>query len=119
MIPLLLFLGGGFTLAIASAVYWFVQSRRIQQSARVQTPTLVFVRTWKPLSPDEWALAFRQWPDSDPRWRALWDMLAFYLEAELGEALGDKTDPHDIVRRNGRVQMLLFLRAQILNLRQS
>lgn len=79
----------------------------------------VFVRSWKPLTPEEWVAAFRDWPETDPRWRALWDMLSHHLEIELAGAEGLPADPHQIVQWSGRIQTLLFIRGQLLAVRRA
>ena len=117
MLPILLFTFGFAGVFIAGGLVCYAWQRG--RRGPVQTPALCFVRTWRPLTPEEWAAAFRGWSDSDPRWRALWDLLAHHLEAELGEAQGAPADSHAIAQRIGRVQTILFLRAQILHLRNS
>lgn len=71
------------------------------------------------MPPEEWARIFQDWPEDDPRWRALWDCLSFHLEAELGQigAIGAK--PEEVMQWSGRIQMLLFVRTQLLQLRKA
>jgi len=92
--------------------------RPVRAPRTVPAPVpVVFIRTWRATSPEEWAIAFREWPDSDPRWRAVWDLLSHHLEAELAAGEGITGDPHRLAQWSGRVQMCLFLRSQMLNLR--
>lgn len=82
-------------------------------------PARHFVRTWVPLPPEQWAVAFRAWPESDPRWRATWDLLSHHLEAELAIAESLPADPHAVMQWSGRLQTLMLIRSQMLNLRRS
>lgn len=97
------------------ALWWFLRPSTL--NPQPSTP-LHFVRTWKPLPPEQWAAAFRAWPETDPRWRAMWDLLCHHLEAELAGMESIGPDPHAIAQAAGRLQMLLFLRSQMLNLRK-
>jgi hypothetical protein len=63
------------------------------------------------------AAAWAGWAETDPKFRALWDLLSHELETELSTGQGLR-EPHAIMQWHGRVQELLFLRSQILNLRQ-
>lgn len=88
----------------------------LRSLARPAAPAITFLRPWKP-HPEQWATIFRNWPEDDERWRAVWDIITAHLEAELNDAM-KPGDPHEIAQRNGRIQALLFLRTQFLNLRQ-
>jgi hypothetical protein len=85
---------------------------------RPRTPA-VFVRAWKPMTPEQTALVFAHWPETDDRWRAMWDMLSAMLESELAGGESIKPDPHEILQWSGRLQMLLYLRGQLLALQSN
>jgi hypothetical protein len=78
-----------------------------------------WVRTWKPYTPEQLAQAFRNWPDTDERWRALWDLHAYHLEAELSTPPPPGTDTFGAGCWHGRLQAMLFLRSQLLHLRNA
>lgn len=113
-------------IALAVFVQWcrrpHSEGKGEHPTPNIQHPTsngIVFVRTWKPLTPEQWAQAFRDWPETDPRWRALWDCLSFHLEAELMAGQAAKVDSDEVMQWNGRVQAYLFVRTQLLQLRRA
>lgn len=99
--------------AIVFAIWW-----RGQNAPTVQTPALHFVRGWKPLNPEQIATTLNAWAETDPHWRAVWDLLSRHIEDELGPLMSIKPDPFAIVQANGRIQALLFLRSQMLQFRK-
>lgn len=105
---------GGFSIG---ALVILLKKEPPHESA-VQTPALHFQRTWRPMTPAELSAAFVEWSESDPKWRAVWDLLSHHLEAELGTMEGMKSDPYAIAQANGRLQALLFIRSQMLALRK-
>lgn len=73
-----------------------------------------FVRSWKPFDDAELRAALAGWGDTDPRWRALWELLSREVEAELQGLTNVRTDPHELARWAGRLEELLHLRTQLL-----
>lgn len=76
-----------------------------------------FVRSWRAMTPAEMHAAFSGWTDSDPRWRAMWDLLSTELEGALADIHNTGASPEQLGRWAGRIEMLLQWRAQLLNMR--
>lgn len=93
---------------VGVAVFMWREARK--SPARVTC----FVRSWKPFDDAQLRAALSGWNDTDPRWRALWDLLAREVEAELGSLTGVKSDAQELARAVGRLEELLHLRAQLL-----
>jgi hypothetical protein len=60
------------------------------------------------------AQAFQGWNESDPRWRAQWDLLSNELEGALTNIAQTKSTPEELARWAGRVEMIVHWRAQLL-----
>lgn len=84
-----------------------------------KTQCVPFVRGWRPLTPAQIAEAMNGWTDSDPRWRALWDLLSTELEGALADLSATGAKPEELARWAGRIEMLLHWRAQLLALRRA
>lgn len=94
-------------LASLAVNLWLIIRRRSQ--------AVVFVRSWKRLTGAEIAGTLAEWPMTDPRWRAVWDLLDMELAAEV-ETLESvaSIDSAMANRVGGRVQVIMALRRQML-----
>lgn len=79
--------------------------------------TVVFTRSWQKMGRDQIARQLAGWGETDPRWRALWDLYGEEFEAALLEVHSLPSTPEAMLEWKGRMQMMLHLRAQLLNLR--
>lgn len=98
-------------IAAGAAVYF------LRPKTRPAAP-LAFVRQWRPLTPEQIVQAFAGWNESDPRWRAQWDLLSNELEGVLADIAQTKSTPEDLARWAGRLEMVVHWRAQLLALRR-
>ena len=124
--PFLCLISAG-VLAGALCALWWVMERRHARAVRTlwalhppaKPAVRWFVRRWTPTTPENMAAAFREWPESDARFRALWDLLSKSIEDELADVEAQTKSTAATQQWSGRLQSLLLLRTQILHLRQT
>lgn len=79
---------------------------------------VVFTRAWTPLSKEQIAKILAEWPQTDVRWRALWDWLGEEYEAEMLSLIGGVQGHEELLVWKGRIQMLMLLRANMLEMQR-
>lgn len=91
---------------------------RLYRTPPLANPRVIhFVRTWKPMSDAEMIAALGSWNETDPRWRAVWDLLQREYEGELAGFSNVTTEALELARTAGRLDMIIQLRRQILTFR--
>lgn len=117
LITVLLFCIAGLLAIAAGAIVWHCWER---SPAQVQTPALTtycFVRAWKPMDDAQLAAALGGWRESDPKWKAMWDVLAREMEAEI-QGLTTAKGAEELSRVAGRLEMVMLIRQNLLRWRQ-
>jgi hypothetical protein len=79
----------------------------------------IFVREWPRMDEEQIRKALAGWRETDPKFRAVWDLISTEYEAEMISLASLQPDAKAMLEWKGRMQMIMLLRDKLLQVRGS